>query len=98
MSGFEGKNGMFPFGISIDYDDTFSVCPETWTKVVHLLRSAGANVFCVTARRPDMAITDFPGEVYYTSGEPKAQYMREQYVDVNIWVDDWPELIGTTRD
>lgn len=90
----EIKGAVRPFGVSIDYDDTFTACPETWTGVINVLRSAGANVFCATYRYPNKPITDFPGEVYYTSGRPKAEYMYEQGVEVHVWVDDMPELIG----
>lgn len=96
MSGLKG-DGLRPFGISIDYDETFSTCPETWTKVINVLRDAGARVFCVTARTPEMVISDFPGEVYYTSGRPKADFMHEECVDVHVWVDDMPQLIGTPK-
>lgn len=83
-----------PFGVSIDYDDTFSSCRETWTKVIGVLRAAGARVVCVTSRHPNMAVTDFPGEVFYCSGRPKWEVMHEQQVDIHVWIDDQPEFIG----
>lgn len=90
----EIKNAVRPFGVAVDYDDTFTTCPETWTKVIDVLREAGARVFCVTFRDPRTPVTDFPGEVFYTSGRWKAEYMYEQQVDVHVWIDDWPMLIG----
>lgn len=39
------KGAIRPFGISIDYDDTFTSCHETWTKVIGVLREAGAHVW-----------------------------------------------------
>lgn len=90
----EIKNAVRPFCISIDYDDTFTSCPDTWTKVINVLREAGASVVCVTFRGVDTPVPDFPGDVYYTGGRPKAEYMHEHGVEVNIWVDDSPELIG----
>lgn len=89
----EIKGAVVPFGIAIDYDDTFSTCPETWTKVIDVLREAGARVVCVTYRTPDREVTDFPGDVYYTSGVPKAEYMHD-FERIKVWVDDMPELIG----
>lgn len=83
-----------PFCIAVDYDNTFDSCPETWTKVIEVLRSAGANVFCVTFRHPHMPVNDFPGEVFYTSGQPKWQHMYDLGERVNVWIDDWPALIG----
>ena len=90
----EMKNAVRPFGIAIDYDDTFTTCPETWTKVIEILRAAGARVICVTFRNPCTPINDFPGEVFYTAGRKKWEFMHEQQVDVHIWIDDWPALIG----
>jgi len=94
MQHSEIKGAVRPFGVAIDYDDTFTTCPETWGKVIDVLRSAGARVFCVSFRHPKTPIDDFPGEVFYTAGRPKAEYMYEQQVDVHVWVDDWPALIG----
>jgi hypothetical protein len=83
-----------PFCVAVDYDDTFSTCPATWTKVIDVLRAAGANVFCVTFRPPSMPVHDFPGEVFYTSGQLKADFMHAWKQDVHVWIDDRPELIG----
>ncbi|NEU94804.1 hypothetical protein [Bradyrhizobium uaiense] len=90
----EIRGAVRPFCVAIDYDDTFSTCPETWGKVIEVLRQAGARVFCVTFRRPDMVVTDFPGEVFYTAGRLKADFMHDLKQDVHVWVDDRPELIG----
>ncbi len=83
-----------PIGIAIDYDDTFTSSPETWTKVIEVLREAGANVFCITTRAPDCPVSDFPGEVHYASGQKKWEFAHKNGIDVHIWVDDWPALIG----
>lgn len=90
----EIKGAVRPFCVAVDYDDTFSTCPETWGRVVDVLRAAGANVFCVTFRRPTLPVTDFPGDVFYTSGQLKADYMHAAKQDVHVWIDDRPELIG----
>lgn len=84
-----------PFGISIDYD-TFCTCPETWTKVIDVLTAAGAKVICTTQRGPNEPVSDFPGQVYYTSEEPKAAYMAAQKLsyEIKVWIDDAPHLIG----
>jgi hypothetical protein len=90
----EIKDQVTPFCVAVDYDNTFDSCPETWTKVINTLREAGANVFCVTYRKPTMPVTDFPGEVFYTAGKPKWQHMHDIGQRVNVWIDDWPALIG----
>ncbi|MDE2468373.1 MAG: hypothetical protein KGL35_06430 [Bradyrhizobium sp.] len=88
------KGAIRPFCVAIDYDNTFSACPETWNEVVEILRRAGAEVFCVTFRKPTARIEDFPGKVFYTAGQLKADYMHAQKQDVHVWIDDMPELIG----
>lgn len=94
----EIKDAVRPFCVAVDYDDTFSTCPETWGKVVAVLRTAGAKVFCVTFRPSSMPVTDFPGEVFYTGGQLKADYMHALRQDVHVWIDDRPELIGENPD
>jgi hypothetical protein len=88
------KGAVRPFGVSIDYDDTFTSCKETWTSVINVLRRAGARVVCVTSRMPEMKVTDFPGDVFYCSGRPKREVMHEHGVDIHVWIDDQPEYIG----
>ena len=58
----EMKSAVRAMGIAIDYDDTFTTCPETWTKVIELLRASNANVFCVTyiAARRTIRSPTFP--------------------------------------
>lgn len=94
----EIKGAIRPFCVAMDYDDTFSTCPETWSAVIAVLRAAGARVFCVTFRRPDMPVTNFPGEVFYTSGQLKADFMHALREEVKVWIDDRPELIGENPD
>src|SRR5256885_387791 len=84
-----------PIGICVDYDDTFTSNRRVWTQVIETLRAAGANVFCITLRFPNCPIRDFPGTVYYASGQKKWEFAEDNGIDVDIWIDDWPEVIGT---
>lgn len=89
------KDAVRPFGVAVDYDDTFTSCRETWTSVIAVLRRAGANVVCVTSRdKSKHPVSDFPGEVFYCSGRPKAEVMHENGVEIHVWIDDQPEYIG----
>ena len=83
--------------ISLDYDDTYTADPELFKAFADLAKSRGHIVVIVTARKESMPIPDVGCEVFYTNGKPKAQFMREQGLAVDIWVDDWPEVIGATR-
>lgn len=82
--------------IGVDYDDTYTDMPELLEAFMQSATRAGHQVFIVTYRTPaDTIKSDW--EVFYTSGTPKARYMREQGLDVDIWIDDYPELIGETH-
>jgi hypothetical protein len=87
-----------PLGICVDYDDTFTSGPEVWTNIINYLRQCGANVFCITLRFPDFPITDFPGVVHYASGQTKWEFAEENGLQVDIWIDDWPAVIGDRSD
>lgn len=91
---FSPNHAVRPIGICMDYDDTFTTNKVVWTSVIEFLRSQGANVFCITLRYPDCPISDFPGEVHYVSGQPKWEFAEENGIDVHIWIDDWPAVIG----
>jgi len=80
--------------IAIDHDGTFSLLPEVWTKAIALFREAGANVFCITSRFPNVPITGMPVPVFYTCGQPKWEWAYENGVQVDIWIDDMPSCIG----
>jgi hypothetical protein len=84
--------------ICIDYDDTFTTDPITWTKIIELLRASGHNVFCISLRFPNVPITGFPGEVYYACGQHKWEFAEAAGLTVDIWIDDWPAIIGDRSD
>ena len=80
--------------IALDYDRTFTLMPNEWTRVIEIFRSAGAEVFCITSRFPNVPITEFPGKVHYTCGQLKWEWAHEHGLNVDIWIDDMPACIG----
>lgn len=80
--------------ICVDFDGTFNELPEAWTKAIELFREAGATVFCITSRFPNVPIVGFPGDVYYSCGQPKWEFAFERGLQVDVWVDDIPSCIG----
>src|SRR4051812_3011283 len=84
--------------ICIDHDDTFTTDRESWTKIIEILRAAGHDVFCITLRFPDFPIQGFPGKVYYACGQHKWEFAEQNGIQVDIWVDDWPAVIGDRSD
>lgn len=83
--------------ISVDYDDTYSDDPELFESFIKLAQKRGHLVFIVTARNENQHVPIDFCEVFYTNGELKAPYMKSQGLDIDIWIDDWPEIIGPTR-
>lgn len=84
--------------IALDHDGTFTALPEQWTQAIEIFRAAGANVFCITSRFPNVPIVGFPGHVYYTCGQPKWEWAHENGIHVDIWIDDMPSCIGDHPD
>lgn len=68
--------------------------PEQWTRAIEIFESAGAAVFCITSRFPNVPIVGFPRQVYYTCGQPKWEWAHENGISVDIWIDDMPSCIG----
>lgn len=83
--------------ISIDYDDTYTEDPELFEAFIQLAKSRGHVVVMCTGRNWGMKVPVSSCEVFYTGGLPKAEFMKSQGLEVDIWVDDWPEIIGVTR-
>lgn len=86
--------------IALDYDDTYTADPVLFGSFIKAAQAAGHLVVMVTARNKDShPISDGPEgvEIFYTAGKMKAKYMQEAGIMPSIWIDDMPELIGSTR-
>jgi len=83
--------------IAVDYDNTYSDDEDMWRQLVEIMKKRGHLVVMVTARPPEDPINNVPLEIFYTSSKPKAEFMRGKGLEIDVWIDDWPELIGKTR-
>jgi hypothetical protein len=91
--------------IAIDYDDTFTADPVTWSHVCQLL-SLHHDVICVSARRKtaknlDELRANLPtcvGVILLAYDRPKRLAARFSGFDVDIWIDDRPEGIATKEE
>lgn len=86
--------------IALDFDGTFTADVRFWSNFVLAARQNDDDVYIVTFRSPDQSheILDWLGQgyasgVYYTSGEKKRKFMNDRNIDIDIWIDDQPELI-----
>lgn len=88
-----------PKVIAVDFDETISDNEHGWVKVLELLEKIGYHVVICTWRKPtehpeDLKfLVDRGFAVYYTSQHAKQEYMKQQGIDVAIWIDDNPFAI-----
>lgn len=80
--------------ISLDYDDTYSLDPKTWDKIIDILQKANHNVFCVTKRYEFIAddikeSLDIP-IVFVPKGKSKSAEVRDRGLKIDVWIDDKP--------
>lgn len=86
---------------SLDFDDTYTKDPEFWHQFVKLCHARGHIVYCVTFRFPHelanvwASIGQLIGEhmVVATSHQSKRVHMERLNIQVDVWIDDLPELI-----
>jgi hypothetical protein len=85
--------------ISLDYDDTYSLDPQTWDKVINILHKANHNVYCITKRYETLA-DDIKESlnipiIFVPKGKSKSREVRERGLKIDVWIDDKPiSIIG----
>lgn len=84
---------------SLDYDGTYSEDNELWLDFIDKAKARGHEVICISARDQDdkdickelLSRVRFVG----TSGAHKYEYAFQLGINVDVWIDDMPECIGT---
>ncbi len=97
-----------PMTVALDFDDTFSLDPDTWTLVVELLIGRGHQVFIVTSRgdhhipTAEEVIQEWLGDTVkvvraagHTDGKMGAAL--DAGYEVDVWADDEPWQIKPTN-
>lgn len=92
-----------PLVFALDFDDTFTACPEIWSRFVRDVESNGHTVLLVTARRDTdenntsiRAVLKSWGcvlPIIFTSLGSKLHAIERQGLKVDIWIDDEPEKL-----
>lgn len=78
----------------LDYDLTYTETPDLWNEFIASAISKGHEVHIVTFRSPETPIEhelDIP--VHYTNSTPKRKFMNQKGIVIDVWIDDWPDLI-----
>lgn len=91
--------------IALDFDGTYTEAPWVWDRFIDDCRRKDIIVYIVTFRPPDCVdpamvhLWDTKGvKTYFTNAIPKKKYMESQGIEINIWIDDNPDLIVTESD
>jgi hypothetical protein len=87
--------------IALDFDETYTLDPSVWEKIVSILKEGSHDVRIVTLRydlKTDNAdiisAADRMGiPIIWCCGKPKAEVCAEEEFWVDIWIDDFPLLI-----
>lgn len=92
-----------PLTFGMDFDDTFTACPELWVPFIQQAESAGHRVLIVTARRDTdenrATIQGFLAEwkcvnhVVFAALGSKLHAVKKRDIKVDIWIDDDPEKL-----
>ena len=85
--------------IAIDYDGTYTKDPEMWLSIIDMMKLRGHYVMCVTFRYDneciniDKRLYDKVNAFIATGRRAKFNYLEEQKIDIDIWIDDDPLTI-----
>jgi acid phosphatase class B len=87
--------------LSLDFDETYTRDPLLWDNFIKMARHRGHKVYVVTMRyeRESLQVTDALKDkvdgIFFTGRKAKYDFMIEQGIIVNVWVDDMPWFILT---
>lgn len=92
--------------ISVDYDRTFSAAPGLWRSFIQDATARGHRIVCVSRREPTdanreelraaFADLELAELVLCGANEQKRSAARTAGIEVDVWVDDYPEGIVET--
>lgn len=85
--------------ISLDYDNTYTRDPVMWDTIIGIMNLSGHSVYVVTMRYPsegeevEKHLAHQVERIIYTSRKGKMDYLQQQMVSIDIWIDDMPWFI-----
>lgn len=87
--------------IALDYDGTYTADPALWDAFIRAAQKQGHTVGCVTWRRNNAVeapVVHKLGQrhnmpLFFTGRKAKLQFMADQGIQVDIWIDDRPDAI-----
>ena len=87
--------------ICIDYHDTYETDPKLWNSIINLFWLRKDEVICISRDHNGnkQEIIDGIGKVigkencYFTEGQAKKDFAKDNNLKVDIWIDDNPKHI-----
>jgi len=84
--------------IALDYDGVITENGAFWLRFIEMARGDGHEVICVTGRHKlekDAGVLAFKRHMkfYFTGGRAKREFMDEQNIKPDVWIDDNPYFI-----
>lgn len=85
--------------ICVDFDDVITDNQSAWISFISAFKSVGYRVIVCTYRNPNTSPEDlnFLKElnipVFFTNYVAKKEYLKNNGITVDIWIDDTPETI-----
>ncbi len=87
--------------IAIDYDNTYTLDPNFWNMFIETTKKSGHKVYCVTNRNTSAELAEPVLQsigkycpVIFAGDDWKSNAVRQQGIQIDIWIDDMPELIS----
>jgi len=93
---------MNTLNIAIDFDGTWNRDHDTFMTISEIFQDRGHRVFIVTNRKPrqkkfvEEVVLQGPIEdhqLFFCGLTPKRQFMKDQGITIDIWIDDEPESV-----
>ena len=81
--------------VAIDYDNTYTLDPVAWNKIINILLESNHKVYCVTKRYEAIAedIRDALDIPIIYALKSKLEAVQSEGVEIDVWIDDRPHSI-----
>lgn len=86
--------------VAIDYDNTYTLDPESWNNFILAFQSAGHTIICVTNRNNSenfvLPVMNSIGKlcpIVFAGSQWKQEAALKQGYKVDVWIDDTPAMI-----
>jgi hypothetical protein len=86
--------------IAIDFDETYTLAPLLWDKIIKSFMEQGHSVHLVTWRSQDereevdIEISNWQvAGKHFTARKAKRKYMEDEGIYIDVWIDDNPAAI-----